>query len=96
MESQTQSNGLMLHFHTSKSGTCMPPNSTKQSNGRLKLLNTAKSALHGTLPSTKTSRNTLAPVPGKSVANSHMCQGSLQGFAQCDFRFYHVDSEWQQ
>ena len=46
-----------------------------------------------TLPST--SRNTSAPVP-QSVANSGMCQGRSQGFAQCDFRFYQVDSEWQQ
>ena len=75
------------------SGTCMPSNSIKQSNGRLKLLNTPKSAQYGTLPST--SRNTSAPVP-ESVANGGMCQGKSQGFAQCDFRFYQIDSEWQQ
>ena len=76
------------------SGICMSPNSTKQSNnGSIKVVNTPKCAQQGTLPSS--SRNTSVPVT-QSVANSCMCQGRSQGFAQCDFCFYPVDSEWQQ
>ena len=83
----TVSSELAVKRKHKLSGTCMLPNSTMQSNGSLKLLKTPKSTQHGTLPTT--SRNTLAPVP-QSVANSGMCKGRSQGFAQSPHSHGHL------